>query len=217
MPFICNPDTTMAVSREGFVEQEFNAGRDLPLETASCGAAVAKAYGVVEFWRRAGPSRWFARDQEFDRLFRERLLSTHEAAACGELAHWPSKPYGSLALILLLDQFPRNAFRDTPRMYATDAQARIAAATAIAAGHDLAVCRDLRLFVYLPYGHSEVLADQERSVALVEGLGEPDLSHAKRHHDIIRRFGRFPHRNRILGRAMTADEQRYLDEGGYAG
>ena len=102
-------------------------------------------------------------------------------------------------------------------MYATDAKARTTAAAAIDAGHDQVVPKDLRLFIYLPFGHSEKPADQERSVALAQPLGEPDLSHAKRHRDIIRRFGRFPHRNPILGRAMTAEEQRYLDEGGYAG
>jgi uncharacterized protein (DUF924 family) len=91
------------------------------------------------------------------------------------------------------------------------------AAAAIDAGHDQAVPKDLRLFLYLPFGHSEAAADQERSVALAQALGEPDLSHAMRHRDIIRRFGRFPHRNPILGRVMTAEEQRYLDAGGYAG
>jgi uncharacterized protein (DUF924 family) len=197
---------------EHVVEQQFHAGRE-----GAPSAVPAKAYSVVEFWQQAGPSKWFAKDAEFDRQFRERLLSTHEAAARGELDGWLATPYGALALILLLDQFPRNAFRGTVRMYATDERARAAAAKAIDAGHDRAVSKELRLFLYLPFGHSETLADQERSVALAEGLGEPDLSHAKRHRDIIRRFGRFPHRNPILGRDMTADEQRYLDEGGYAG
>ena len=102
-------------------------------------------------------------------------------------------------------------------MYATDAKARRIAAAAIDAGHDQAVPKDLRLFFYLPFGHSEDLADQERSVALCAPSGQPDSAHAKRHRDIVRRFGRFPHRNPILGRAMTPEEQRYLDEGGYAG
>jgi uncharacterized protein (DUF924 family) len=207
-----------ASSREGFIEQEFHAGRDRPRPQSPSGAsAPAAAFSVVEFWREAGPSLWFAKDKEFDRRFRERLLSTHEAAARGDLDGWLASPTGALALILLLDQFPRNAFRGTPRMYATDAKARAMAATAIDAGHDRAVPKDLRLFLYLPFGHSEAPADQERSVALAQALGEPDLSHAKRHRDIIRRFGRFPHRNPILGRAMTPEEQRYLDAGGYAG
>ena len=122
-----------------------------------------------------------------------------------------------MALVILLDQFPRNSFRNTPRMYATDAMARKIADAALKAGHDQAVEPALRLFFYLPFGHSENLADQDRSVALNESLGDPNLSHAKRHRDIIRRFGRFPHRNPILGRAMTPEEQHYLDEGGYAG
>jgi len=218
MSSLTYPVATAAESREGFIEQEFHAGRNRPHEPAdSAAAAPAKAYSIVEFWRQAGPSKWFAKDAAFDRLFRERLLCTHEAAARGELDHWLSTPYGALALILLLDQFPRNAFRGTLRMYATDERARAAAATAIEAGHDLAVAKDLRLFLYLPFGHSEAPADQQRSVALAETLGEPDFSHAKRHRDIITRFGRFPHRNPILGRAMSPDEQRYLDEGGYAG
>ncbi|MDQ8729602.1 DUF924 family protein [Bradyrhizobium sp. LHD-71] len=210
--------TLAATSREAFIEQEFHLGRDrLAHHPSGDALASAQAFSVVEFWREAGPSLWFAKDKDFDRRFRERLLSTHEAAAQGQLDGWLATPYGALALVLLLDQFPRNAFRGTPRMYATDARARTVAAVAIEAGHDQAVPKDLRLFLYLPFGHSENLADQARSVALAEGLGEPDLSHAKRHCDIIRRFGRFPHRNPILGRRMTAQEQAYLDHGGYAG
>jgi uncharacterized protein (DUF924 family) len=217
-----------AQSREAFVEQEFHrrakrrrssngyaghGGHRAPMASGT----PATAFSVVEFWREAGPSLWFAKDKAFDHRFRQRLLSTHEAAARGELDGWLATPTGALALILLLDQFPRNAFRGTQRMYATDAKARAVAAAAIAAGHDRAVPNELRLFMYLPFGHSEDPADQERSVTLAEALGEPDVSHAKRHRDIIRRFGRFPHRNPILGRSMQPDEQRYLDGGGYAG
>lgn len=180
-------------------------------------AAPAEAVEIIAFWQEAGPSLWFAKDADFDRRFRERYLSSHEAAARGELAAWAGTPDGALALILLLDQFPRNAFRGTPRMYATDALARAVAGAAIDARHDLAVPTELRLFVYLPYGHSEDPADQERSVALAQGLGQPNLSHAERHRDIVRRFGRFPHRNPILGRTTTREEQHYLDSGGYAG
>lgn len=176
-----------------------------------------EAQAVVAFWREAGPDLWFAKDAGFDRRFRDRFLASHERASRGGCAGWMATPEGALALALLLDQFPRNAFRGTPRMYATDAPARAVAAAAIDAGHDNEVEVALRVFLYLPFGHSEELADQERSVALVERLGEPDASHARRHRDIVRRFGRFPHRNPILGRAMTPEEQRYLDEGGYAG
>lgn len=179
--------------------------------------APVDARAVVDFWRAAGPGLWFAKDPGFDRRFRERFLWLYLAAARGELVDWSKTPEGAMALVILLDQFPRNSFRNTPRMYATDAMARQIADAALKAGHDQAVEVGLRLFFYLPFGHSESLADQERSVALNQALGEPNLSHAKRHRDIIRRFGRFPHRNPILGRAMTADEQRYLDDGGYAG
>jgi uncharacterized protein (DUF924 family) len=172
---------------------------------------------VTAFWRDAGPDLWFAKDVAFDTRFRTRFLMLHEAASNGALAGWEDTPEGTLALLVLLDQFPRNAFRGTPRMYATDAQARRIAAAAIAAGQDAALEPAIRLFVYLPFGHSEDLAEQERSVALARALGQPTLSHAERHRDIIRRFGRFPHRNAILGRTTTPAEQRYLDEGGYAG
>lgn len=180
-------------------------------------AAPPGATAVVEFWRAAGPGLWFAKDPEFDRRFRERFLPAHEAAARGELRAWPESAEGALALVLLLDQFPRNAFRGSPRMYSTDAMARAAAEAAIAAGHDQAIETELRLFFYLPFAHSENLADQDRSVALAQHLPPPNPAHAARHRDIIRRFGRFPHRNLILGRRMTAAEQRYLDDGGYAG
>lgn len=126
-------------------------------------------------------------------------------------------PGKTLALLILLDQFPRNAFRGTRRMYDTDPLALGVARAAVDAGYDLKGPPDLQLFFYLPFGHSEKLADQERSVELAGRLGEPSLSNAKRHHDIIHRFGRFPHRNVILGRMMTEEEQRFLDEGGFAG
>jgi uncharacterized protein (DUF924 family) len=177
----------------------------------------AAATEVVEFWRAAGPELWFAKDPAFDRRFRERFLDLHEQAAAGKLAAWGLTARGALALLLLLDQYPRNAFRGTPRVYATDALARRTAELAIAAGHDLEVPDELAVFVYLPFGHSEKLADQERSVELTRRLGASQLAHAEHHHDIVRRFGRFPHRNAILGRATTPAERRFLDEGGFAG
>jgi uncharacterized protein (DUF924 family) len=179
--------------------------------------APAEAARVVEFWQEAGPDLWFAKNAEFDYLFHARFLSLHEKAARDELTGWRHSPCGALALLLLLDQFPRNAFRGTPRMYATDHLARAEAEMAVAAGYDRQVEKDLRVFFYLPFAHSEDWCDQERSVDLVRHLGEPDLSHARRHRDIIGRFDRFPHRNPIIGRAMTDEEQRYLDDGGYAG
>jgi uncharacterized protein (DUF924 family) len=226
-------NTPGATTPESFVELESHAGRGLPQRRGSAEPAeptdresarssvrsisLAEISDVIAFWREAGPGLWFAKDREFDRRFRERFLSLHEAAARGALAGWPETASGALALVLLLDQYPRNAFRGTPRMYASDAMAREAATAAIHAGHDRSVATELQLFFYLPFAHSEDLADQERSVALVRRLGEPNLSHAEGHCDIVRRFGRFPHRNPILGRVMRAEEQRFLDEGGFAG
>ena len=186
-------------------------------ENASRPDPAVAAKSIVNFWRDAGPSLWFAKDAAFDQRFRERFANWYEAAARGELAHWTASPESALALILLLDQYPRNSFRGTPRMYATDPLARGMAATAIGAAHDQRLEAPLRLFMYLPYGHSESLADQERSVELSRSLGQPSLSHAERHRDIIRRFGRFPHRNQILGRASRPEEIRYLAEGGFGG
>jgi uncharacterized protein (DUF924 family) len=176
-----------------------------------------EAQRVVAFWREAGPALWFAKDEQFDARFRERFLRDHEAAARGELTQWQATPEGALALVILLDQFPRNAFRDTPRMYDTDAMARKVANTAFAAGYDQKLPHELQKFFVLPFAHSEDLADQERSVALARRIGPDDLAHAKHHRDIVRRFGRFPHRNAILGRESTPEEKHYLDNGGYSG
>jgi uncharacterized protein (DUF924 family) len=179
--------------------------------------APVAAREVVAFWEGAGPALWFAKDDAFDRRFSERFLELHESAARGALEHWNATPEGALALLVLLDQFPRNAFRDTPRMYATDAMARRLAAEAITAGYDRTVALDLQKFFYLPFGHSEELADQDRAVELCGRLGGRDLQQAEHHRDIVRRFGRFPHRNAILGRPMTKAEEQYLANGGYTG
>jgi uncharacterized protein (DUF924 family) len=203
------PGATISARRDNM---ERGTGTAAPGEGSRAGAQA-----VVQFWREAGPGLWFAKNDEFDRQFRDRFLNLHEAAVRGDLKEWLSSPYEALALLLLLDQFPRNAFRGSSRMYASDGLAREAAEAAIEAGHDRKVDPSMQLFFYLPFGHSENLADQERAVALSERLGEPDLSHARRHRDIIKRFGRFPHRNPILGRAMPPEEQEFLDEGGYGG
>ena len=170
---------------------------------------------VLHFWR-AERANWFSHDPAFDRRFRERFALLHRQAASGKLSHWQGSAPGCLALLILLDQYPRNAFRGAPRMYATDAQALAIARAALAAGHWDAA-GDLKLFLCLPFAHSENPADQERSVALNSRLGPPWLSHAEGHRDIIRRFGRFPHRNRILGRSSTPDEIAFLRDGGFAG
>jgi uncharacterized protein (DUF924 family) len=172
---------------------------------------------VVRFWRDAGPSRWFRGDAAFDAEFRARFLAAHEAAAAGRLSHWARSADGALALVLLLDQFPRNAFRGTPRVYATDALARERTDAAIRAGLDREVDPQLRQFFYLPFMHSEDLRDLERCVALNAELGGESLRWARHHRDVIARFGRFPHRNAALGRASSPEEERFLAEGGFSG
>jgi uncharacterized protein (DUF924 family) len=172
---------------------------------------------VVDFWRNAGPDRWFAKSDAFDAEFGGRFLAAHEAAARGELDHWAHDAEGALALLVLLDQFPRNTWRGNARMLATDARALAVARDAIEAGLDLKVDEGLRRFFYLPFMHSESLADQERSVELNAALDANTQRFAVLHRDIIARFGRFPHRNRLLGRISSAEEQRFLDDGGFAG
>jgi len=171
---------------------------------------------VVDFWR-ASSGHWFSKSAAFDRRFRERFLTAHEAAAAGQLDAWAATPEGALALLILLDQFPRNAFRGSARMYATDARARQHARAALARGDMDRVEPALRLFFCLPFAHAENLADQDLSVQLNARLGPVWKSHALGHRDIIRRFGRFPHRNPLLGRTTTAAEQAFLDGGGFAG
>src|SRR5690606_4458570 len=133
---------------------------------------AAKADEVVAFWREAGYERWFTRDEAFDGEIRARFLATHEAAAAGALNLWEETPEGALALLILLDQFPRNLFRGTPRAFATDALARTIADRALAKGLDQEVPPDLKGFFYLPFMHSENLVDQERCVALYEAAGD---------------------------------------------
>lgn len=172
---------------------------------------------VVEFWRAAGAKAWFRKDAAFDRSFHDRFLAAHELAACGRLDHWLESADGALALMILLDQFPRNAFRDTPRSFATDGKARALAMRAIDAGLDQQVAPELRAFFYLPFEHSEDAADQQRAIRLMAPLGAELLHFAEVHADVIARFGRFPHRNRILGRKSTPEELAFLESGGFSG
>jgi uncharacterized protein (DUF924 family) len=173
---------------------------------------------VLAFWRAAGPKKWFAKDDAFDAEIRDRFLATYEAAANGELDDWEASPEGAFALIVVLDQFPRNMFRGDGRTFAADPLARAVADRAIARGHDQPFAPSERTFFYLPFEHSEDLADQERCVALNRAFGDADgLKWAELHADIIRRFGRFPHRNKVLGRTTTPEEQAFLDGGGFGG
>jgi len=179
--------------------------------------SVEAPAAIIAFWREAGSDRWFKKDLAFDDEIKRRFLPSYEAAAAGKLAAWEQNAEGALALLILLDQFPRNMFRGEARAFATDPLARAIASRAILNGFDGAF-PDMRTFFYVPFEHSENLADQERGLALYKAIGDDDgLKWAKLHADIIHRFGRFPHRNAVLGRVTMPDEQAFLDGGGFAG
>lgn len=178
-------------------------------------ANAANAAEVVGFWREAGPQRWFDQDAGFDRSFDARFRDLHFKASRRELDAWADNAEGGLALLLLLDQFPRNVFRGSGHAFATDPLARMFAGRLLDAGLDQQVEPALRMFCYLPFQHSERPQDQDRAVALLQASGDPKW--ALHHRDLIRRFGRFPHRNAALGRENTAEEQAYLGAGGFGG
>lgn len=181
---------------------------------------MAAASEIVAFWRDAGRASWFAKDDAFDAQIRTRFEAAHHSAARGELSDWAQSWEGSLALLLLLDQFPRNLWRGSAHAFATDPLACGIARAALAAGHDRAAPAELRVFFYLPFEHSEDLADQDLCVSLCEALdveGSDWTQWARMHRDIIVRFGRFPHRNAALGRQSSAEEQSFLDTGGFSG
>ncbi|MGB3500178.1 MAG: DUF924 family protein [Mesorhizobium sp.] len=173
---------------------------------------------VIDFWRQVGPTGWFRKDDAFDRDFKARFETLHWRAARRELDHWQESAEGAFALMILLDQYPRNSFRNTGHMYATDALALHHARLALDAGHDMAIEQAIRVFFYLPFSHSEALADQELAYKLnLERLVGEFHEHAKDHRDIVARFGRFPHRNPILARQSTPEELEFLAEGGFSG
>ncbi len=185
-------------------------------------------FGEINAWGDVAPEiarSWFKKDEDFDEQIRDHFDETLEQAARGELDHWASSPRGTLALVVLLDQFSRNMHRDSPRAFAYDHLALARAKAAVDAGHDKALHPIERVFLYLPFEHSESLEDQNRCVALFETLlaeaAEPRkaefamyLDFAKRHHAIIARFNRFPHRNATLGRASTPEETEFLTQPG---
>ena len=181
---------------------------------------------VIDFWfgepgsAAHGTRRreWFRKCPLFDDDIRRRFLPLYEAAAAGGLPHWDRDPRSLLALIILLDQFPRNIFRGGAHAFATDPLARAVARSALADGFADATDALMRPIFYLPFMHSEFLADQDLSLRLHEAFGDEDLlGYAVQHRDIIKRFGRFPHRNRALGRETTAAERAFLQAGGFAG
>lgn len=173
---------------------------------------------VLIFWRDAGPKAWFAKSDAFDASIRTQFESLHHAAARGELGVWEETADGALALLVLLDQFPRNLYRGTAHQFATDPLAHGIANRAIARRFDQEFDKDLRAFFYLPFEHAEDSADQARCIALFETTGDPELvKWARVHADIITRFGRFPHRNASLGRQTTEAETEFLAGGGFKG
>ena len=189
---------------------------------------IASSPDILDFWflppeaEGHGQPRmvWFRKDAAFDEEIRARFLSAVEAALAGDLDEWATTPQGALALLILLDQFTRNLFRGEARCFAGDAAALRVAEAVVAKGWDQAMNAVERTFVYLPFEHSEALADQERSLALFGALAAYTptaagfLDYAQRHHEVIVRFGRFPHRNAALGRASTPEEKDYLAQPG---
>ena len=173
---------------------------------------------VLGFWRQAGPQKWFARNAAFDEACRLKFEPTHHRAARGEYDDWAETPEGALALVLLLDQFPRNLYRGSGHAYATDGKARAVARGATQRGFHMQVEKELAQFFVLPFEHSEDIADQDEALAMAVELDDAEvLKWVTIHRDIIVRFGRFPHRNAALGRTTTPEEQVFLDDGGFAG
>ena len=175
---------------------------------------------VLTFWlETVGPTGWWAPDPALDAEVRRRFGLAWRMARAGAYADWTETPEGATALLILLDQFPRNMFRGDPRSFATDARARRCAFDAIGRGHDLATEGEARMFHYIPFEHSESLADQDRAVRLFDArmpLARLYRLHARAHRAVIREFGRFPFRNAALGRETTPEEAAWLEAGGYA-
>lgn len=171
---------------------------------------------VIDFWfKELEPSSWFVKDEGFDALLRERFLSCYQQAIKGELYQWRTCPQGRLAEIIVLDQFSRNMFRDRPEAFSSDTIALVLAQTAVAAGCDQPLSPQERSFLYMPYMHSESAKVHEIAVQLFSQPGlERNLEFELRHKTIIDRFGRYPHRNKILGRVSTPEELEFLAQPG---
>lgn len=175
---------------------------------------------VLRFWLdEVGPEGWYKSDESLDQAIRDKFQTAWEGALDGKYALWLTYPSGTLAYIILTDQFPRNMFRNSGQAFASDRAALAAAKSAIAKGWDMRIDAPARQFFYLPLMHAENLCDQDRCVRLMcermPGQGAGNLIHAKAHREIIRLFGRFPYRNAALGRKSTDAEQEYLGHGGY--
>ena len=176
---------------------------------------------VLAFWLdEIGPEGWYSGGDALDQEIRERFEPLYERACSGALSLWLTYPAGTLAYIILMDQFSRNMYRDTAKAFGSDAVAKAASKAAIAKGWDLRIDEPARQFFYMPLMHSECLEDQDRAVRLFKTrmpeTGDNNLPHAQAHREVIRRFGRFPTRNAALERGSSSDEQEYLEQGGYA-
>ena len=183
----------------------------------TAGAPATEAKAVLDFWfSDTARKNWFRKDAAFDREIRDRFAAAQARAAAGALAGREDTPESALALVILLDQFPRNMFRDSPRAFATDAAAQEVVDRALARGFDQRLPLARRSFLFMPFMHSESIADQDRCVSLFETLGKGDtgLEYALSHRDIIARFGRFPHRNAVLDRENTPEEADFLEKPG---
>jgi uncharacterized protein (DUF924 family) len=169
---------------------------------------------VLKFWfEQTEPDQWFEKDPTFDASIRERFLGLHEILVSRENNDFLANAHTALAAVIVLDQMSRNMFRGTPRAFATDPQALWLAETAIVRGFDAGLTKDQRMFLYLPFEHSEDRQSQARSVALMASLGDPELQKwAEAHRTIVNRFGRFPHRNGVLGRISTPEESKFLKQ-----
>jgi len=173
---------------------------------------------VLDFWQTAGPAAWWRKDLKFDEEIRTRFGELHQSATSRKLDDWRSEPKSCLALVLLLDQFSRNLFRGSDKTFAQDDYGLELAKHAIANEYDKGDPKELTGFFYLPYMHSENIDDQEICVELFRKTGnERSIEAAIEHRDIIAKFGRFPHRNKVLGRKTSVEEQAFLDDGGFSG
>lgn len=170
-----------------------------------------KAQDILDFWfKELEPKQWWVKDLALDQTIKQRFEATHKAALAGELFHWRETPEGRLAEVIVLDQFARNMYRDTPASFASDPLSLCLAQTAVAVGDDMKLSDQQRSFLYMPYMHSESLVIHDEAMKLFKDLGNLDFE--IKHRDIIVKFGRYPHRNEILGRESTPDEIEFLTQ-----
>lgn len=166
---------------------------------------------IVQFWFEEARAQWFIKDEKFDQVITERFGETYRQAARGSLDGWADSQDGTIALVIVLDQFSRNMFRGSAQSFATDEKALHIAKAAVQNGLDLELAITKRKFLYMPFMHSENLDDQNMSVELFKQVGDrANVEYAIRHRDIVAQFGRFPHRNKVLGRSSTLDEEQFL-------